>query len=201
MGASDTWLSDARGVHEPRPGGARARPWRGDHRSRRLFHKMSGARHDIEFSTRNPVLDRRPRPVDAAFRAKGSRAGRPSRRVATVRRDFDTGARNMVFFADPDRSALMPHHATLTHFPALSLTIMRFGLAGTLLALASCGASTPRARVKRAATGSTTAAFRDARTRRSPSRRRPPPMPPLRCSAGRSPRLRNRQTSLPSGDL
>jgi hypothetical protein len=44
--------------------------------------------------------------------------------------------------------------------PALSVTIMRFGLlAGTVLALASCGASTPRARVKQAATGSTTAAL------------------------------------------
>jgi len=79
--------------------------------------------------------------------------------VATVRRDFDTDARNMVFFADPDRTAPMPHHATLTRLPALSLRITRFAvLAGTVLMLASCGARTQGARAARARTGSSTAA-------------------------------------------
>ena len=121
---------------------------------------MGGAQHDIEFGTRDPVSIGDRVVIDAAFRSlRLARGDAEAGRVAIVRRDFDTGARNMVFFADPNRTVLMPHHATLTHFPALSLTIMRFGLlAGTVLALASCGASTPRARVKRAATGSTTAA-------------------------------------------
>ena len=67
----------------------------------------------------------------------------------------------------------MPHHATLPHLPALSSTIVRFGLlAGMVLALASCGAATPSARVKRATTGQATAA---SPIRSNPTRPKSPP--------------------------
>jgi hypothetical protein len=73
----------------------------------------------------------------------------------------------------------MPEESTTTHvvelardfgeaIPALRWTIVRCaGLAGTILALASCGADTPRARVEGAATGSSTAAV-SSRSKHSP---------------------------------
>jgi hypothetical protein len=80
---------------------------------------MSGARHDIEFGTRDPVSIGDRVVIDAAFRSlRLARGDAEAGRVAIVRRDFDTGARNMVFFADPiePRSCLItPRSRTFQH--------------------------------------------------------------------------------------
>ncbi len=78
----------------------------------------------------------------------------------------------------------MPHLVELVSafgkaIPALSSRLVRLGLlAGTVLALASCGAGTPRAGVKRAAGGSTTTASSRSSNSTQPKSRPTPPAAP-----------------------